>query len=81
MNGDSTGLKNNEKTKNKDVVFIVLQRIMRSMHSSERNEEMVSIPKTDGQRKVKKDKLDQNETHDRREKTLKQKKSRSTSKK
>ena len=38
--GDYTGKKNDEKTKNKDITFIVLQK-MRSMHWSERIEEMV----------------------------------------
>ena len=43
MCSDSTGKKNtqSEKTKNKDVTFIVLQKNMRLMHSSERIEEMV----------------------------------------
>ena len=39
--GDSTGKKNNAKTNNKDITFIVLQKNMRSRHSSERIEEMV----------------------------------------
>ena len=39
--GDSTRKRNDEKTNNNDVTFIVLQRNMRSMHSSERIEEMV----------------------------------------
>ena len=38
--GDSTRKRNDEKTVNKEVPFIVLQK-MRSMHSSERIEEMV----------------------------------------
>ena len=32
---------NDEKTVNKEVTFIVLQKIIRSMHSSERIEDMV----------------------------------------
>ena len=39
--GDSTRKGNDEKANNNDVTFIVLQRNMRSMHSSERIEEMV----------------------------------------
>ena len=39
--GDSTRKTNDEKTENKEVTFIVLQKNMRSMHSSERMEEMV----------------------------------------
>ena len=39
--GDSTRKRNDEKATNNDVTFIVLQKNMRSMHSSERIEEMV----------------------------------------
>ena len=39
--GDSTRKRNDEKANNNDVTFIVLQKNMRSMHSSERIEEMV----------------------------------------
>ena len=39
--GDSTRKRNDEKAINKEVTFIVLQRNMRSMHSSERIEEMI----------------------------------------
>ena len=39
--GDSARKRNDEKAINNDVTFIVLQKIMRSMHSSERTEEMV----------------------------------------
>ena len=39
--GVSGRKRNNEKTINNDVTFIVLQKNMRSMHSSERIEEMV----------------------------------------
>ena len=39
--GDSTRKRNDEKAINKDVTFIVLQKNMRSMHSSERIEEMI----------------------------------------
>ena len=39
--GVSARKRNNEKTINNDVTFIVLQKNMRSMHSSERIEEMV----------------------------------------
>ena len=39
--GDSTRKRINEKANNNDVTFIVLQKNMRSMHSSERIEEMI----------------------------------------
>ena len=39
--GDSTRKRNDEKANNNDVTFIVLQKNMRSMHSSERIEEMI----------------------------------------
>ena len=39
--GDSTRKRNDEKPSNDDVTFIVLQKNMRSMHSSERIEEMI----------------------------------------
>ena len=38
---DSTRERNDEKATNNDVTFIVLQKKMRSMHSSERFEEMI----------------------------------------
>ena len=41
MCGDSTRKRNAEKANNNDVTFIVLQKNMRSMHSSERIEEMI----------------------------------------
>ena len=39
--GDSTRKRNDEKAINNDVTFIVLQKNMRSMHLSERIEEMI----------------------------------------
>ena len=39
--GDSTRKRNDDKATNNDVAFITLQKNMRSMHSSERIEEMV----------------------------------------
>ena len=41
LRGDSTRIRNDEKTINNAVTFIVLQKKMRSMHSSERIEEMI----------------------------------------
>ena len=39
--GDSTRKRNDEKANNNDVTFFVLQKILRSMQSSERIEEMI----------------------------------------
>ena len=39
--GDSTRKRNDEKAINNDVTFVVLKKNMRSMHSSERIEEMI----------------------------------------
>ena len=41
MCDDSTRKRDDEKTNNNDVTFIVLQKNMRAMHSSERIEEMI----------------------------------------
>ena len=41
LRGDSTRIRNDEKTINNAVTFIVLRKKMRSMHSSERIEHMI----------------------------------------
>ena len=41
LRGDSARKRNDEKAINNDVTFMVLQKNMRSMHSSERIEQMV----------------------------------------
>ena len=41
---DSTRKRNDEKANNNDVTFIVLQKSLRSVHSSERIEEMFCEP-------------------------------------